>query len=126
VFVEDLPCTIFNIMYVVYGCFNAVAEGDDAEETVGNGKLAMLMSVTFFSVAMGMKKFVEWRGLKGDKRNVTSWTDSVKLKLAEARRLYNEVKGVETGNVVSRELHETAAANNVELRKKVAQFEAAK
>ena len=116
-FVEDLPCSIFNIMYVVYGCFNAVAE--ESEESVGKGKLAMFMIATFFSVALGVKKFVEWRGLTEDKRNVTSWKDSVKHKLAEARRLYNEVKGVETGNVVSRELYETGAADNVELKKQL-------
>ena len=93
---------------------------------MGKGKLAMFMFATFFSVALGVKKFVEWRGLKEDKRNVMSWKDSVKQKLADARRLYNEVKGVETGNVVSRELYETAAADIVELRKEVAQLKAVK
>ena len=38
------------------------------------------------------------------------------------RRLYNEVKEVEMGTVVSRELNETASAENVELRKEVAQL----
>ena len=118
-FVEDLPCTIFNILFVVYGCFGAAGE-----DSVGKGKQAMFMLSTFLSVALGVKKFVEWRGLKEDKRNVTSWKDSVKHKLADARRLYNEVKGVEMGTVVSRELNETASAENVELRKEVAQLKA--
>ena len=51
--------------------------------------------------------------MKEDERTVTSWKDSVKHKLADARRLYNEVKGVETENVVSRELYETASAEKV-------------
>jgi len=105
-------------MYVVYGCFNAVAGGEE-EETVSKGKLAMFMIATFFSVALGAKKVVEWRGLKEDKRNVMSWKDSVKHKLAEARRLYNEVRGVETGNVVSRELYEAASTEIVDLRKQL-------
>ena len=119
-FVEDLPCTIFNILFVIYGCFGAAGESD----SVGKGKLAMFMFATFFSVALGVTNFVEWQGLKEDKRNVTSWKDSVKHKLADARRLYNEVKGVEMGTVVSRELNETASAENVELRKEVAQLKA--
>ena len=113
-FVEDLPCTIFNILFVVYGCFGAAGE-----DSVGKGKQAMFMLSTFLSVALGVKKFVEWRGLKEDKRNVTSWKDSVQQKLAEARRLYNEVKGVETGTVVSRELYEAASTENVDLRKQL-------
>ena len=63
--------------------------------------------------------FVEWRGLKEDKRNVMSWKDSLQQKLAEARRLYNEVKGVETGTVVSRELYEAASTEIVDLRKQL-------
>ena len=60
---------------------------------MGKGKLAMFTIATFLSTALGVKKFVEWRGLKEDKRNVESWKDSVKNKLTGARRLYNEVKG---------------------------------
>ena len=63
--------------------------------------------------------FVEWRGLKEAKRNVMSWKDSLQQKLAEARRLYNEVKGVETGTVVSRELYEAASTEIVDLRKQL-------
>ena len=48
-----------------------------------------------------------------------SWKDSVKHKLADVMRLYNEVKGVELGTVVTRELYDTASADNVELRKEV-------
>jgi len=55
VFVEDLPCSIFNILFVVYGCFGASGEQD----SVGKGKLAMFKIATFFSVALGVKKFVE-------------------------------------------------------------------
>jgi len=73
-------------------------------EEVDKGKQAMFMLSTFLSVALVVKKFVEWRGLKEDKRNVESWEDSAKSKLAAARILYNEVKGVEVGTVVSREL----------------------
>ena len=73
----------------MYGCFGAAGEQD----SVGKGKLAMFTIATFLSTALGVKKFVEWRGLKEDKRNVESWKDSVKNKLTGARRLYNEVKG---------------------------------
>ena len=63
---------------------------------MGKGKLAMFMIATFFSVALGVKKFPEWRGVNEDKRNVESWKDSVvKQRLADARRLHNEVEGGE-------------------------------
>ena len=89
---EDIPCTIFNILYVVYGCFNAVAGGEELS-LVGKGKLAAFMFATFFSVASGVKKFLEWRGVKGDRRNMESWKEIVENRLVEAKALFDEIKG---------------------------------
>ena len=61
---------------------------------VGKGDLAMFMIATFFSVALGVKKFLDWRGVNEYKRNVENWKESVEHKLVAARELYNEIKGV--------------------------------
>ena len=45
----------------------------------------------------------------------------MKYKLVDARRQYNEIKGMETGDVVSRGLYDMASADIVELQKEVAQ-----
>ena len=65
------------------------------EETVGKRKQAVFLFATFFSVALGVKKFLEWRGVKEDKRNVESWKEIVESRLVEAKALCNYIKGRE-------------------------------
>ena len=121
-FVEDIPFTIFNELYWVYACFNAVAGGK--EEAVGKGKQSIFIFATFFSVATGVMKFVELRGLKADKRNDESWIEIVKHRLVEANALSLEIKGLELGAVVSRRLYDAVSTEIIELKKENAQLKA--
>ena len=90
VFVEDIPGTVFNALYVIYGCVNL--EEDD-EEGGAAAKMLVFLLATFLSVALGVKKFLEWRQIKADRRNVESWIEIVELRLVDAKKLLRENKG---------------------------------
>ena len=90
VFVEDIPGTIFNALYVIYGCVNL--EEEDKEGGAA-AKMFVFMLATFLSVALGVKKFLEWRQIKADRRNVESWIEIVEHRLVDATKLLREIKG---------------------------------
>ena len=94
------------------------------EEAVGKGKQSIFIFATFFSVATGVMKFVELRGLKADKRNDESWIEIVKHRLVEANALSLEIKGLELGAVVSRRLYDAVSTEIIELKKENAQLKA--
>ena len=119
---EGLPCTIFNIMFVVYGCFSA--ETGEEEEGGGNGKNAVFLILTFFSVALGVKKFLEWRGVKEDKKDVESWKESVEHRLVDANMLFDEIEGVEeTGEEGLREENSRLREENARLRERMREWQ---
>jgi len=94
VFVEDIPGTVFNAMYMIYGCINL----EEDEEGGAAAKMFVFLLATFLSVALGVKKFLEWRQIKADRRNVESWIEIVEHRLVDATKLLREIKG-ETGDL---------------------------
>jgi len=89
---EDVPFTIMNLLYVVYRC-------EHGEET--NGVQVMFLFRTVVSVALGAKKYFEWKQVQADRKNVEWWVEIVAIKLAESKTLLREIKeigGDEDGN----------------------------
>jgi len=83
VIVEDLPITCLNVWYVVYGC----------GEQVNDGTQITFLGSTALSIYLGANKWLEWKQVQADRKNVEAWTENVEYKLAESKELLRGIKG---------------------------------
>ena len=80
---EDIPFTVMNLLYVVYGC----GQGGTT------GVQAMFLFSTVLSVVFGSKKYFEWKQVQADRTNVEWWVEIVAMKLAASKELLKEIRG---------------------------------